>query len=163
MFVFYQFKCYPCPAFFISMVCVMLYYILDLNCICMKSSWHGHLFRITGLLFGESSDQRETIPPPHHGPVMWGFDVFLCCCLEHAVEKSPKLSVIRDAVTLMWCHCTLLWRHNGRNDVSNHEVLRLFTQSIIQAQIKENIKAPRHWPLCEEFTGDRWISHTNDQ
>ena len=23
----------------------------------------------------------------------------------------------------------------------------------IQAQIKENIKAPRHWPLCEEFTG----------
>ena len=27
------------------------------------------------------------------------------------------------------------------------------TQSFIQAQIKENIKAPRHWPLCEEFTG----------
>ena len=25
---------------------------------------------------------------------------------------------------------------------------RLFTQSFIQAQIKENIKAPRHWPLC---------------
>ena len=21
----------------------------------------------------------------------------------------------------------------------------------------ENIKAPRHWPLCGEFTGDRWI------
>ena len=30
---------------------------------------------------------------------------------------------------------------------------RLFTQSFIQAQIKENIKAPRHWPLCGEFTG----------
>ena len=29
----------------------------------------------------------------------------------------------------------------------------LFTQSFIQAQIKENIKAPRHWPLCGEFTG----------
>ena len=28
---------------------------------------------------------------------------------------------------------------------------RLFTQSFIQ--IKENIKAPRHWPLCGEFTG----------
>ena len=25
------------------------------------------------------------------------------------------------------------------------------------AQIKENIKAPRHWPLCGEITGDRWI------
>ena len=29
--------------------------------------------------------------------------------------------------------------------------------SFIQRQIKENIKAPRHWPLCGEFTGDRWI------
>ena len=34
---------------------------------------------------------------------------------------------------------------------------RLFTQHFIQAQIKENIKVPRHWPLCGEFTGDRWI------
>ena len=32
-----------------------------------------------------------------------------------------------------------------------------FTQPRIQAQIKENIKAPRHWHLCGEFTGDRWI------
>ena len=30
---------------------------------------------------------------------------------------------------------------------------RLFTQAFIQAQIKENIKALRHWPLCGEFTG----------
>ena len=28
---------------------------------------------------------------------------------------------------------------------------RLFTQSFIQAQIKENIKALRHWPLRVEF------------
>ena len=28
---------------------------------------------------------------------------------------------------------------------------RLFTQMFIQAQIKENIKAPRHWPLWGEF------------
>ena len=35
--------------------------------------------------------------------------------------------------------------------------LRLFTQPFIQTQIKENIKAMRHWPLCGEFTGDRWI------
>ena len=31
----------------------------------------------------------------------------------------------------------------------------------IRAQIKENIKAPRHWPLCGEFTGDRWTPRTN--
>ena len=30
---------------------------------------------------------------------------------------------------------------------------RLFTQSFIPTQIKENIKAPGHWPLCGEFTG----------
>ena len=28
-----------------------------------------------------------------------------------------------------------------------------FTQPFIEAQIRENIKAPRHWPLCGEFTG----------
>ena len=28
---------------------------------------------------------------------------------------------------------------------------------------KKNIKAPRHWPLCEEFTGDRWIPRTKGQ
>ena len=31
------------------------------------------------------------------------------------------------------------------------------------AHIKENIKAPRHWPLCGEFTGDRWIPRSNGQ
>ena len=30
---------------------------------------------------------------------------------------------------------------------------RLFTQRLIHLQIKENIKAPRHLPLCGEFTG----------
>ena len=40
----------------------------------------------------------------------------------------------------------------------------LFTQPFIRAQIKENIKATRHWPLCwGEFTGDRWIPRTNGQ
>ena len=28
---------------------------------------------------------------------------------------------------------------------------------------KKNIKAPRHWTLCGEFTGHRWISRTNGQ
>ena len=37
---------------------------------------------------------------------------------------------------------------------------RLFTQTFIQAQIKENT---RHWPLCGAFTGDRWIPRTKGQ
>ena len=31
--------------------------------------------------------------------------------------------------------------------------LMITTQTLIRAQIKVNIKAPRHWPLCGEFTG----------
>ena len=33
----------------------------------------------------------------------------------------------------------------------------------IQPQTKENIKAPRPWPLFGEFIGDRWIPRTNGQ
>ena len=35
--------------------------------------------------------------------------------------------------------------------------------STVEAQVKENIKAPRYWPLCGEFTGDRRIPRTNGQ
>ena len=54
----------------------------------------------------------------------------------------------------------LQWRHNGRDSVSNHQPHGCLLN---QTQIKENIKAPRHWPLCGEFTGDRWIPRTNGQ
>ena len=37
---------------------------------------------------------------------------------------------------------------------------RLFAQPFGQARIKENIKAPRHWPLWGESTGDWWIPLT---
>ena len=46
------------------------------------------------------------------------------------------------------------------NTVASRIVSLLFTQPFIQAQIKENIKAVRHWPLCVEITGDRWIPLT---
>ena len=59
---------------------------------------------------------------------------------------------------------TLRWRHNGGDSVSNHQPGEcLFTQPFNWVQIKENIKAPRRWPLCGEFTGDRWIPRTNGQ
>ena len=35
--------------------------------------------------------------------------------------------------------------------------------SFIQVQIKENIEAPRRWPLCGEFAGGRWIPLTKGQ
>ena len=50
------------------------------------------------------------------------------------------------------CHISLQWRHNGRDTLSNPwPPSRLFSQPFIQAQIIENIRAPRYWPLCGEF------------
>ena len=54
---------------------------------------------------------------------------------------------------------SLQWRHNERDGVSNHQPHDCLLNPFIQAQIKENIKALRHRPLCWEFTGDRWIPH----
>ena len=59
----------------------------------------------------------------------------------HPLVKPPPLSII--TVTSWWAR----WRL--RSPAS-----RLFIQPFIQAQIKENIKAPRHWSLCGEFTGE---------
>ena len=35
--------------------------------------------------------------------------------------------------------------------------------TVFQAQVKENIEAPRHWHMCGEFTGDRWSPRTKGQ
>ena len=47
--------------------------------------------------------------------------------------------------------------------VSQITSLTIVYSTAFQAQIKENIKASRLWPLCEELTGDRWIPRTNCQ
>ena len=47
--------------------------------------------------------------------------------------------------------------------VSQIASLTIVSQAFIQAQIKENIKAVRHWPLCGDVTSDRWIPSTKGQ
>ena len=54
---------------------------------------------------------------------------------------------------------TLQWRHNESDGVSNHQP----HDCLFKAQIKENTKAPRHWPLWGEFAGHRWIPRTKGQ
>ena len=51
-------------------------------------------------------------------------------------------------------------RHNKRVCVWNHQPHDCLINRLFKAQMKENIKALRHWPLCGEFTGDRWIPCT---
>ena len=58
---------------------------------------------------------------------------------------------------------TLQWRHDRAGWRLRSPASRLFTQPFIHAQIKENIKALRHWPLCGEFTGGRGIPRHKGQ
>ena len=46
----------------------------------------------------------------------------------------------------------LQWRHNERDCISPAPLL--FILPFVLAQVKENIEAPRHWPLWGEFTGE---------
>ena len=95
----------------------------------------------------------------------------LWCCPQQAVERTIELSVILDAKEVM--------RRNGTStntieyrvqqgtpyeiDISTSLAI-VYSTVYSGAKLNwENIKAPRHWPLCGEFTGDRWISRTKDQ
>ena len=42
-------------------------------------------------------------------------------------------------------------------------VSQLFAQPFVQVQIKENIKAPCHWPWWGESTSDQWMPLTKGQ
>ena len=55
------------------------------------------------------------------------------------------------------------WRHNEYDGVSNHQPHDCLLNRLFNTQIKENTKAPRHWPLCGAYTGDRWIPRTKGQ
>ena len=80
--------------------------------------------------------------------------VSLCCCpqshyndvIVYYLDDNGWFSIIivlLSPKSLQWRHCLL--------------------NRLLKAQIKENIKTPRHWPLCGEFTGDRWIPRTEGQ
>ena len=62
---------------------------------------------------------------------------------------KPNIFGIVLAYFVYFGRKALQWLHNERNGVSNHRR--------VQAPIKENTKAPRHWPLWGESTGDRWF------
>ena len=52
---------------------------------------------------------------------------------------------------------------NDRVCVSNHKSHDCLLNRLFKVQIVENTKAPRHWHLYGEFTGDQWIPRTNGQ
>ena len=84
-------------------------------------------------------------------------------CLTNSIEIPLRLWLdisIESGTISQWL---LEWLHNGRDGVLNHQPNDCLLNRLFKAQIKENIKAPRHWPLRRVFTGDRWIPRTKGQ
>ena len=89
--------------------------------------------------------------------------VFCCGLILSIYPYLSELLPLYSEIVPLACHeiwvyesyvfvNTLQWRHNKRDGVSNHQPHDCLPNRY-KAQIKENIKAPRHWPLCGEFTG----------
>ena len=61
---------------------------------------------------------------------------------------------------------TLLWRHNGRDCVPNHQPHDCLLNRLFR-QIKENLQAPRHWsfvwnlPVTDEFSAKWPVTRQN--
>ena len=82
--------------------------------------------------------------------------LFLWC--HRSSMKQPKSQTgdstkLIDAISIAMTSWWARWRLKS-------PASRVFVQPFVQTQIKENIIAPRHWPLWGEFTGDRWIPRT---
>ena len=105
-------------------------------------------------------------------------------CARKRSKVTAFIKAMTDVATfLFWCHlpfqnrkiifilnwkeciylCNITMTSEWARWRLKSPVSRLFTQPFIQTQIKEIIKAQRHWPLCEEITGDRWIPRTKGQ
>ena len=54
---------------------------------------------------------------------------------------------------------TSQWHHNERDGISIHQPHDCLLNCLFKVQIKENIKALRHWPLWGEFTIFIWWRH----
>ena len=76
-------------------------------------------------------------------------------------QNWPRVKTICTHPTNLCHNSTLKWRHNERDAVSNHQPHNCLFNRLFKAQIKENIKGGRYWPLCGEFTGHRWILRTH--
>ena len=88
---------------------------------------------------------------------------------QHCIRQNMKIRsftlVISCASTCRekFCKMSLQRRHDECDGVSNHQPQDFSLNRLFKAQIKDNIKAPRHWPFWWEFIGDRWLPRTKAQ
>ena len=89
---------------------------------------------------------------------LWHMGTAFKWCLLHN-QPAMDINIISHMYTIRTDDMTLQSRHYGHDGVSNHQP----RHCLLNRLFNENIKAPRHWPLCVEFTGDRWIPRTKGQ
>ena len=106
----------------------------------------------------------------------WGFHIFHYIIDFTMIGRFQKCAILYSIIHMIqWRYYPLgiflvrvgpgplQWRHDECYGVSNCQPHDCLFNRSFKAQIKENIKAPRHHPLWEEFTGDRWIPRTKGQ
>ena len=113
-----------------------------------KGQWRGaSIFSLICARINDWTNNREAGDLRRHRAhydvtVMWSDIYGICQSCSQPKPKSVAGLMFFITLTSQWAQ----WRLKS-------PASRLFTQPFIQ--IKESIKAPRHWPLCGEFTGDR--------
>ena len=133
--------------------------------------WRHQMETCSVLLALCTGNSPVTSEFPSQKPVTQSFDVFFDLHLNNRLSKQSRGWWFETPSRALWRHCNALskatmiqfsdaymrycvthpplqWCHNERDGVSS-PVSPLFDQPLVQAQIKENINAPRHWPLCQ--------------
>ena len=107
-------------------------------------------FRITGLLGGKSTPVAGG--SPHNGPVMRSLP-FLCCYAKQTIGQAVELSVIWDAMTLMWRHCNDVWLLLSASATTGWEPVYL---SSCASLLQLGFTRPSHYLL--EFQGSSYLA-----
>ena len=148
------------------------------------------VFSIFGCSIGCPTDRQESFPEDAYW-VQWGFLEQVPWRNVHFSDSSAELGVWvwrylwyvslnnreLDSYFIVWMRsphmeAVNMWYMyvvNHYDDVLMSSMayqitsLTVIYPTVYSGTFIENIKAARHWPLCGEFTGDRWIPRTNGQ
>ena len=80
---------------------------------------------------------------------LWHF----LCLAQQGVKQPIELPVIWDAMALMWRQCDHYIDVIMSTIASQITSLTVVYSIFYSGADQRNIKAPRHWPFCGEFTG----------
>ena len=107
-------------------------------------------------------------------------DVVLIYCIYCVTEMVEIIRRQWQPVYVTWL-MMYAWKRSSNARITKHDLglhyngvimgtmasqitsFTIVSSIVYQTQIRENIKAPRHWPLWGEFTGDQWIPRIKGQ